>query len=148
MINKSKRNVRFSGDDGSIFPIAIFGVVFTLALSLTLSSATAVLNQQRFLESVAQGLALDSVASRLELPAKAVSISDLVQEKLIDISAINGDLENRLRDAELSLAQQNTDGSVVVKVCQPPRLVVANQFLILGRGLGSQVCASAAAVNK
>jgi hypothetical protein len=135
-------------DRGSITPLGIFGVVLTLGLALTLANASAVLTQQRFLESVAQGLALDSAANLISKPLSPVTITDGTNELLLELATQSTALTNRLAEARVVSGLQNIDGSVVIKICQPPRILFMNQVLVLGNMFGLQVCASAAAINK
>ncbi len=138
----------FQSDRGSITPLGIFGALFSLVLALALASATSALNQQRFLESVAQGIAMDSAATSLEKPQTPISITDKLNLVLMSLEARSADLATRLTDAKVNSGWRDIDGSVVAKICQPPRVLLANQILVLSDAMGLQVCAGAAAINK
>jgi hypothetical protein len=135
-------------DRGSITPLGIFGAVLTLGLALTLANASAVLTQQRFLESVAQGIALDAAGQVISQPLSPVTITDGTNELLLELSTQNSALTTRLAEARVVSGLQNIDGSVAIKICQPPRILFMNQVLVSGNGFANQVCARAAAIKK
>jgi hypothetical protein len=145
---KKPHSNSFQSDRGSITPLGIFGALFSLVLALALASATSALNQQRFLESVAQGIAMDSAATSVEKPQSPISITDKLNLVLTSLEARSADLATRLAAAKVNSGWRNIDGSVEAKICQPPRIRIANQILVLSDAMGLQVCAIAAAINK
>ncbi len=148
MIHRGARETGSETDRGSITPVSIFGLVVTLALALTLSNATALLNQQRFLESVAQAIALDAAGNQLVDQQSPISITDDTSQLLLDLSVQSSLLSSRLSGAKVTSGIQNIDGSVAIKICQPPRILFMNQVVPLAIGLEGQVCASAAAIRR
>lgn len=133
-------------DRGSITPLGIFGVAFTIGLTLVLSNATAILNQQRLLESVAQGFALDLAGgSNAGLPNGPTLMND-AESRLAELSALSSEINRRLDQAHVTYADRQIDGSVTLKICQPPRILLLNQTLSVD--FAAQVCAAAAAIQK
>jgi hypothetical protein len=145
MILQVPRDTRCLSDRGSITPLGVFGAVFTLGLVLTLANSTALLNQQRFLESVAQGIALDTAGTH---PLTTIPITDETNELLDNLATQTSALTSRLAGARVVSGLQNIDGSVAIKICQPPRILFLNQAVDLGNGFGGEVCASAAAIKR
>ena len=133
-------------DRGSITPLAIFGIAFTIALTLVLSNATAILNQQRLLESVAQGFALDFAGDSNADLARGQSLLQEANAQLGELSTLSAELNRRLDQAKVIFADRRIDGSVALKICQPPRILFLNQTL--SADFSSQVCATAAAIQK
>ena len=133
-------------DRGSITPLAIFGIAFTIALTLVLSNATAILNQQRLLESVTQGFALDLAGDSNADLARGQSLLQEANAQLGELSTLSAELSRRLDQAKVTRADRRIDGSVALKICQPPRILFLNQTLSVD--FSSQVCATAAAIQK
>jgi hypothetical protein len=136
----------FQQDKGSITPLGIFGIVFTVGLTLVLSNATAILNQQRLLESVAQGFALALAGDSNAEIASGQSLTQEANAQLSELFTVNAELSHRLSQAKVAYAHRRIDGSVALKICQPPRVMVLNQTLSVD--FSAQVCASAAAIQK
>lgn len=123
-------------DRGSVAPIAIFGIVFVLALSLVFSNATAVLQQQRFLQSVAEGMALD-LGSQIQrdIPIDIQAADDLDQLMTLDTK-----LRQKLDQLHIKSATQSRN-RVEITLCQPAMILHALQIT----PTFGEVCAAAAA---
>lgn len=91
---------------------------------------------------------MDSAATSVEKPQSPISITDKLNLVLTSLEARSADLATRLAAAKVNSGWRNIDGSVEAKICQPPRIRIANQILVLSDAMGLQVCAIAAAINK
>lgn len=131
-------------DGGSIAPIGLLSMALLLTASLVLLCASALFQQQRRLNHLADAVAL-SVARTVAVDGEAVSTYPHRDYELNGAAELNAMAGAKLRDSWLESLDVSGNGVVALRICQPPHL---DELLVPSALAGSftgPVCAEARA---
>lgn len=117
----TQRSLPASSERGSIAPIGLLSMSLLLTASLVLLCASALFQQQRRLNHLADAVAL-SLAHQVAVDAEAAAPlqeADYQRSAAVELSAMAG---AKLRDSWLQSLDVSESGVVGLRICQPPHL--------------------------